>query len=327
MIDFLEDQDFRSWVLNPDNETVEKTRFWEQGMMSNNQARRAKYILQALKLHFEHNQLSHEEIEHRLEQEIDKYRYREKGSLTRNFHVIGLSRVAAALVVLVGLFFLVKWMNRPFDVYTTDYGEQLTIQLPDESIIQLNSNSMLTWGRGWENGGERMVNLEGEAFFQVEHLDGLPFLVNTDDITVHVTGTQFNVNSRRQKTMVYLDQGKVNVAVKERPEHKYEMVPGEELIYVASTDQVEQKIVEAPEEISSWKEGLLIFRDEPLRNVLKSVSDIYGKEFVTKDSVLLHRNITTTIPLTNWEVSLTAIQLAMRLKVNEENDTVRISGQ
>src|SRR5690606_8268575 len=103
---------------------------------------------------------------------------------------------------------------------------------------------------------------------------GLPFVVITDDITVHVTGTQFNVNSRRQKTMVYLDEGKVNVAVKERPDEKYEMKPGEELVYQASLDQVEQKKVEAPEEISGWKEGMLVFRDEPLLEVLKSVSDI-----------------------------------------------------
>ena len=59
--------------------------------------------------------------------------------------------------------------------------------------------------------------------------------------------------------------------------------------------------------------------------VLESISDIYGKEFVTKDTALLHRNITTTIPLTNWDVSLTAIQLAMRLEVEEMKDTVRIN--
>src|SRR5690606_13862251 len=275
-------------------------------------------------MHFDQNQLSHEEIENQLKQEIDKYRFSAQNVKRRYYKITGLSRAAAAVVLLIGLFFLVRWMNRPFDVYTTGFGEQMTIQLPDESIIQLNSNSTLTWGREWENEGERIVNLEGEAFFQVEHLDGLPFVVNTDDISVHVTGTQFNVNSRRQKTMVYLDEGKVNVAVKERPDEKYAMEPGEELVYQASADQLEQKKVEAPEEISGWKEGVLVFREEPLMDVLESVSDIYGKEFVTKDSALLHRNITTTIPLTNWEVSLTAIQLAMRLEVEVQNDTIHI---
>src|SRR5690606_40743734 len=278
----------------------------------------------AMKMHFDQNQLSHEEIENRLEKEIDKYRFTPKRVLVKQLELGGLWRVAAAVVLLVGLYFLIQWMNRPFDTYTTGYGERMTIQLPDESIIQLNSNSTLTWSRDWEKEAERMVNIEGEAFFDVQHLDGLPFLVNTDDITVYVTGTQFNVNSRRQKTMVYLDEGKVNVAVKNRPDEKYEMEPGEELLYQASADQLETKKVEEPEVISGWKEGVLVFREEPLMDVLESVSDIYGKEIVTKDSALLHRNITTTIPLTNWEVSLTAIQLAMRLEVEVKNDTIHI---
>src|SRR5690606_15870049 len=215
-------------------------------------------------------------------------------------------------------------MNRPYDTYTTVNGESKTIQLPDEYIIQLNSNSTLTWSQNWEKEAERMVNIEGKAFLDVQNMIGLALLVNTDDITVYVTGTQFNVNSRRQKTMIYLDEGKVNVVLKERPDEKYAMEPGEELVYQASLGQVEQKKVEAPEEISGWKEGVLVFREEPLMDVLESVSDIYGKEFVTKDSALLHRNITTTIPLTNWEVSLTAIQLAMRLEVEVKNDTIHI---
>src|SRR5690606_5892564 len=112
-----------------------------------------------------------------------------------------LWRTAAVFVLLVGLLFLVRWMNRPLDIYTTGYGERLTIQLPDESVIQLNSNSRLTWNRAWEKGGERVIDLAGEAFFDVKHLNGLPFLVQTDDIFVNVTGIQFNVNRDRKSVV------------------------------------------------------------------------------------------------------------------------------
>ena len=324
IIDFLEDQDFRNWVLKS-GAVGNDSLYWKKLVQNNLQARKAKYILLAMKMHFDQNQMSNEEIEDQLHQEIDKYRFPVKKS---GMNLVGtdvLWRTAAVFVLLVGLLFLVRWMNRPLDIYTTGYGERLTIQLPDESVIQLNSNSRLTWNRAWEKGGERVIDLAGEAFFDVKHLNGLPFLVQTDDILVNVTGTQFNVNSRRQKTMVYLDEGKVNIALRERPQDKYEMEPGEELIYSARTGQIEQKRVEEPEVISGWKEGVLVFREEPLMKVLESISDIYGKEFVTKDTALLHRNITTTIPLTNWDVSLTAIQLAMRLEVEEMKDTVRIN--
>lgn len=325
LIDFLEDQEFRKWVFNPDEGINDDARVWEAVVQVNREARKAKYILVALKRHFDQNQLTRDEIESQLNLEIDKYRTGSRVGKIKYLSINWMTRIAVVAVVLVGLFFLVKWMNRPYEVYQTGYGERLTIQLPDESVIQMNSNSRLIWNRGWETTGKRVVELEGEAFFEIKRKDEIPFLVNTDDITIQVTGTQFNVNSRRQRTMVYLDEGKVNVAVKKRPDKKFEMVPGEELIYIASRDKVEQKMIDEPELVSGWMAGFLVFREQPLMKVLESVSDIYGKKFVTKDSALLHRNITTTIPLTNWEVTLTAIQLAMRLEVYEMKDSVKIN--
>ena len=324
MIDFLEDVEFRNWILYPDGVTIEEAAFWEKSIKTNSAARKAQYVMQSLKLHFEQDQLSQEEITQRVDLEVEKYRTKRTAVRNRSATMGYVWRAAAAVALLVGVFILVKWMNRPLEVYQTGYGERLTIELPDASVVHLNSNSTLTWNRNWMKNQERTVKLEGEAFFSVKNQEGMPFRVRTADITVNVTGTQFNVNSRRQKTMVFLEEGKVNVEIKEQPEKRYVMEPGEELVYQARINEVEQKRVEEAEEISGWKEGLLIFRDEPLMKVLESVSDIYGKEFVTKDSALLHRNITTTIPLTNWEVSLTAIQLAMKLEVEEAKDTVRI---
>src|SRR5690606_37154262 len=129
-----------------------------------------KYILTAMKMHFDQNQLSLEEIENQLKQEIDKYRFTPERVLMKQLELGGLWRVAAAVVLLVGLYFLIQWINRPYDTYTTRYGDRMTIQFPDESIIQLNSNSTLTWSRDWEKEAERMVNIEGEAFFDVHHL-------------------------------------------------------------------------------------------------------------------------------------------------------------
>lgn len=326
MIDYLEDQEFRNWVFQRQQGKMVEAEYWEHVVQSNIQAKRAQFVLSALKNHFESGQLSEEEIEKRLEQEIDKYRFGPKDGHNYRFSMVVLWRAAAAVVILVGLFFLIQWMNRPLDVYSTGFGEQMTIELPDNSRVRLNSNSTLTWDRNWERDAERSVVLEGEAFFEVASMNGKKFRVNTDDITINVTGTQFNVNSRRQKTMVYLDEGKVNVEVLKQPNIIYDMEPGDELTYLTETGKVEQRKVQEPELIAGWKQGVLIFRDEPLMQVLESVSDIYGKEFITKDSTLLHRKITTTIPLTNWEVSLTAIQLSMRLEVDEENDTVRLRG-
>ncbi len=325
MIKYLEDQEFRNWVLKTQEVSREEEVDWEKVVEGDIQAQKAKYILSALKIHFDRNQLSAEEIEDHLKAEIDKYRTTGRQRRKQVVWHTTMWRSAAVVLLLVGAFYLFQWMNRPYEVYTTGYGERMTIELADASVIQMNSNSRLVWHRKWEKEGVRKVELDGEAFFVVEKTENMPFLVNTDDITIYVTGTEFNVNSRRQRTMVYLDKGKVNVEVRNRPEEQIEMAPGEELVYIAARDEVDLKKVEEPEVISGWKEGILVFRDEPLVKVLESVSDIYGKEFVTTDSTLLSRNITTTIPLTNWEVTLTSIQLAMRLEVEEKLDTVKIN--
>ena len=324
MIDFLEDPNFRNWILYPEEMADETIRRWEKVVEQNKHARHARYVMQSLKAYFDRSELSEADVQARLEAEIQKYRRRQKVEQRKRITVIWTWSAAATVLLLVGLVFLLQWFNRPIESYKTGFGERMSITLPDESTIELNSNSELTWNRDWETSGERIVKLNGEAFFKVKNRNNMPFRVNTDDVTIHVIGTEFNVNSRRQQTQVYLEKGKVNVAIVKHPEETVEMEPGEELVYQAQTDKVEKKSIKGAEEISSWKEGLLIFRDEPLVKVLKSVSDIYGKEFVTKDSALLHRNITTTIPLTNWEISLTAIQLAMKLDIQEENDTIRI---
>jgi len=300
---------------------------WEKVIEQNKFARQAEYVLVSLKAYFDRSDLSQEDIQIRLENEIEKYRHGRNDKRQQRSGTLWIGSAAAAMLLLVGIFFISKWMNRPLEVYQTGFGERISIALPDSSIIQLNSNSTLSWDRKWEKENQRVVKLDGEAFFQVRNLDNMPFKVNTDDVTIHVIGTEFNVNSRRQQTQEYLEEGKVDVTIVKHPEENIEMAPGEELVYHAPTDQVEKKSMKAAEEISAWKEGLLIFRDEPLMKVLEAVSDIYGKEFMTKDSALLHRNITTTIPLTNWEVSLMAIQLAMKLDVEEKNDTIRIKEQ
>lgn len=324
MIDFLEDRCFRNWILFPEEIVDETNRQWEIVVQQNKFARQAKYVLVSLKAYFDRSDMSQEDIQVRLENEIEKYRLRRNDKRQQRSGRIWIGSAAAGTLILIGLFFIVKWMNRPLDVYQTGFGERITITLPDSSIIQLNSNSTLTWDRKWEKENQRVVKLDGEAFFKVRNHGNMPFLVNTDDVTIHVIGTEFNVNSRRLQTQVYLEEGKVDVAIVKRPGETIEMVPGEQLVYQAQTNKVEKTSIKAAEEISAWKEGLLIFRDEPLMKVLEAVSDIYGKEFVTKDSALLHRNITTTIPLTNWEVSLMAIQLAMKLDVKQEKDTIRI---
>src|SRR5690625_2148179 len=130
---------------------------------------------------------------------------------------------AAAAAVLTAVFFAAKWMMTPETemIYQTGFGETLKIVLEDGTRVDLNADSRLTWQKDWEKSGTRQVHLEGEAYFDVTHIDlpsdesaRMPFDVQTSDVTIHVMGTAFNAASRRGKTEVLLEEGLIELSLK-----------------------------------------------------------------------------------------------------------------
>jgi len=74
------------------------------------------------------------------------------------------------------------------------YGSKTTIELPDSSVVVLNSGSTLSYPDKFE-AESRTVKLVGEAFFEVKKNSKRPFFVQTKDVTIRVLGTKFNVKS------------------------------------------------------------------------------------------------------------------------------------
>jgi ferric-dicitrate binding protein FerR (iron transport regulator) len=87
------------------------------------------------------------------------------------------------------------------------------IKLPDGTSVQLNTDSKLEYPDSFEGATERRVSLQGEAYFDVKHLDKQPFVISTGKITVTVLGTAFNIKSSKdqQDITVTVTRGKVKV--------------------------------------------------------------------------------------------------------------------
>jgi ferric-dicitrate binding protein FerR (iron transport regulator) len=118
-----------------------------------------------------------------------------------------LYAVAACVLLFIGYTFMFQET-----VYTTQIAEQTEFKLPDDSEVQLNAGSKITFTEfNWEN--NRKLNLEGEAFFKVKK--GETFTVTSKQGDVTVLGTQFSVNSRVDTYIVQCYEGKVQVAIKE----------------------------------------------------------------------------------------------------------------
>lgn len=124
--------------------------------------------------------------------------------------------VAASIAVLltVALFF---WNQQEVinPVLVQAKEELKMIELPDGTVVWLNKSSQLQYPSKF-NSDQRIVELNGEAYFEVAHLNNQPFIVKADGIDVQVLGTSFNVkdNDSDQTTEVWVESGKVQLNAK-----------------------------------------------------------------------------------------------------------------
>ena len=165
------------------------------------------------------------------------------------------------------------------EIYT-DFGTRTSVVLSDGSTAWLNSGTNFKYPSKF-SGKERVVFLEGEAYFEVATNSSNPFIVNTSSLKVRATGTKFNISDFASDTdsEVTLVSGKVDVggtSVRDRDRPSYELLPGQHLIFSkqvgVSTVYNEDHIYE----YFSWKDGKTIFRNKPLSYVVKKVSKIFN---------------------------------------------------
>lgn len=164
------------------------------------------------------------------------------------------------------------------------YGKKSQLVLEDGTKVWLNAGSKMAFPTKF-TGKERVVFLEGEAYFDVVHNEKVPFLVNTNDITVKVLGTKFNLLAygADHHTETVLIEGKVTV----RKRSALGLLDQETVIHPfqkATYDKEDKTITVADEpdvELDvAWTEGLLKFSHQNLRQVLIKLQRFYNVQFV-----------------------------------------------
>jgi transmembrane sensor len=179
--------------------------------------------------------------------------------------------------------------------YVTGKGQHQHVALADGSVIDLNAETKLsvTLARG-----ERKVVLgDGEAIFDVAPDKARPFTVAAADHLVRVVGTQFDVRSRQGALTVTVARGKVQVrpltaAVAGRA---FLLTPGERLAVAAGGG--EQLAAVDPQETFSWRAGRLVYREQPLGDVVADLNRQFVDQIQIGDPDLAKLPITGVIVL------------------------------
>jgi len=159
-------------------------------------------------------------------------------------------------------------------------GGEFNLTLSDGTRVWLNAETELRYPVQF-NGKERVVYLKGEAYFEVSKNKEKPFLVQVDDMSVKVYGTEFNVNTYNNIETVLvtgsvsMNQGGKEVLLKPNQKGVFDQVSGK--ITVEDVDVLAYV---------SWKNGDFIFRNESLNSIMDKLSRWYGLEVLYQDARL-----------------------------------------
>lgn len=175
-------------------------------------------------------------------------------------------------LVLGYLYFQKPELAEKYAEVTAATGSVIRYELPDHSVVWLNSGSTLRYPTVFRS-DNRNVELNGEAYFEVEADNERPFYVNTrHGLTVYVYGTRFNVTAYEDDSNIetVLEKGKVNVI---SPDRKtiIQLAPGEQLLYNKQSQKLIKNKVDIYEKVA-WKDGKLIFRNASLDDIFKRLS-------------------------------------------------------
>jgi ferric-dicitrate binding protein FerR (iron transport regulator) len=196
----------------------------------------------------------------------------------------------------------------------TEKGQRSKVILPDSSIVWLNSGTTLSYCENFSQ-NERKVTLDGQAFFDVAHKTDSPFTVQCNDLLISVLGTKFDVGAypESSKISVMLESGKVELSHQRIKSFTYTMSPGE----LAEFDVSDYKMnIRHPDMIKycSWKDGVLLFKNDPMEMVIEKLERWYNIDVVVKDAEVYQSIFTGTIQNESYEQIFRLIEFSCPVK-------------
>ncbi|SHN42797.1 FecR family protein [Chitinophaga sp. CF418] len=193
-------------------------------------------------------------------------------------------RAAAAVLLLGGAATTWYMLNAPKQITVqTAANETNIIALPDGTKAFINKNSSLRYASNFKD-GERAIHLEGEAFFDVVKDEAHPFVVYTSMTKTQVLGTTFDVKAYAvQPVEVFVLTGKVAVSGQEKQSKEVVLTEGRKVMLGKDQQLAEDAI--SNHDFIAWKDNIMVFNDEPIRNVIRKVEALYGVKIVAEESV------------------------------------------
>lgn len=198
---------------------------------------------------------------------------------TKRYLLEAAKYAAVALVTLtVGWFLFSSDKTSDCNMLTsmeTLPGQSSKVNLPDGTVVWLNSESKLTYSTQFGTGTDRDVRLQGEAYFDVTRNEAQPFRVFTEEVVVKVLGTSFNVEAYEGEDVVTtLVEGKVELN-NQAGVKLADLQASQQAIFSASNSKMKLQKVDT-EFYASWKDGYITFNNIRLEEIAHKLERFYN---------------------------------------------------
>lgn len=291
--DFIHDEFFQEWVINPNAETEH---FWKEWMKSHpdncKTINKARTFIESIgyKNEFKIDDVKYSKMFERIMRFKHQYKYDYQDNKQFKRRLIWVSTVAASIALLAIFWNSVNFQdtsNSPNEIKlverSADKGTKYSTVLPDGSKIKLNAESTLRYPEQFVH-DKREVYLNGEAFFEVKRDESKPFVIHSGDLKTTVLGTSFNVKAftSEENIEVAVVSGLVRVTTKNGLSFNVE--PENMAVYKKSSQSL-KKVKYDNKKVLGWKDGILYFSHEPLKEVFKKLESWYGVELKVSENI------------------------------------------
>jgi len=195
------------------------------------------------------------------------------------------------------------------------------ITLPDGSTVKMNANTRIEYPEHF-TANARKVKLSGEAFFEVTKDASCPFIIDTENASVEVLGTSFNVSAypRAGLVEVNVETGKVKLTQKSAGESA--IIPAGERGWLNVKDNKIGQVEILSANYSSWITKKIIFQRTPLADAFTVLENTYHVKIIMENPEIGRVPYTANFADLKLDYIIDVIARTHQLKVKRNGDEI-----
>jgi ferric-dicitrate binding protein FerR (iron transport regulator) len=229
--------------------------------------------------------------------------------------------IIAGLVIGIAVLTYFLFHNNPGNVVrmaTIQAAETVkSDSLPDGSIVTLNKQSQVSFPEKFP-GNKRSLQLNGEAFFKVKPNKEKPFEVHTNNVTITVVGTSFNVRSRGDTTEIIVETGIVKVATEKQT---VVLTAGQKALTSLNETGL-QKENNTDHLYNYYRSKKFVCDETPLWKLVEKLNEAYDVQIVFGNDAIRNLPLTTTFDNEPLDQILNIIKSTFNISVNKEKGQI-----